>query len=283
MPRFESGSINLHPVHDIVVLQSVLRTQYVSRRQLLRFARIAGNEELPSSFNRRLRRLVEHGYIELFQSEPPYRGVYRIAPRGEEVLVLRGEVYSKETQSKDSQQTRAEMKHWLELNELQLLMTECLMIDRWIPETEIRATNEYSNIRYAKDYDGVLDLSIPYEGLKVAVELEQWGKSRKRYEEMCRAISAEIRVAAVLYLAPSWQLVELLRAALSMSKLPIFVALLGDFQDRVFGCDSWEAGKIDATQSLYTRFTGLHERVKEKKTALLNRAKQITGAAITIR
>jgi hypothetical protein len=61
--RYWKGSIALSPTQDYPLLRQVLRSTFVTHRQLYDFMRLAYCTSSRHSFNNRVRRLVKHNYL----------------------------------------------------------------------------------------------------------------------------------------------------------------------------------------------------------------------------
>ena len=62
--RFQKGCIEINTIKDVPLLRQVLHCQLVTHEQLWRFMRLGLYEFQRSSFNWRVRRLVESGLLE---------------------------------------------------------------------------------------------------------------------------------------------------------------------------------------------------------------------------
>jgi hypothetical protein len=90
--RFQKGCIEINAIKDVPLLRQVLHCQLVTHEQLWRFMRLGLYEFQRSSFNWRVRRLVESGLLER-HSKLPYTEhyVYSMANPGADVLISHGE------------------------------------------------------------------------------------------------------------------------------------------------------------------------------------------------
>ena len=69
--RFQKGCIEINTIKDVPLLRQVLHCQLVTHEQLWRFMRLGLYEFQRSSFNWRVRRLVQSGLLER-RSKLPY-------------------------------------------------------------------------------------------------------------------------------------------------------------------------------------------------------------------
>jgi hypothetical protein len=77
--RFAKGSIEVNSGQDMQLLRQVLHSKCVTHDQLFEFMTLGAYENNKDSFNWRVRRLVEHGFLEKhYVPEISKKSVYRI-------------------------------------------------------------------------------------------------------------------------------------------------------------------------------------------------------------
>ena len=92
--RYWKGSIALSPTQDYPLLRQVLRSTFVTHRQLYDFLKLDFHAHSRNAFNNRVLRLVNHKY--LVRDEIPYRTegyVYSISDKGAAEMIGLGEYF----------------------------------------------------------------------------------------------------------------------------------------------------------------------------------------------
>ncbi len=80
--RFAKGSIEVNSGQDMQLLRQVVHSKFVTHDQLFEFMTLGAYENNKTSFNWRVRRLVEHGFLEKhYVPEISKKYVYRIGER----------------------------------------------------------------------------------------------------------------------------------------------------------------------------------------------------------
>ena len=93
--RYWKGSIALSPTQDLPLLQQVLRSNFVTHRQLYDLLRLDYHATSRNAFNNRVLRLVKHQYLvrdEISLRRDGY--VYSISDIGASELIGLGEYYT---------------------------------------------------------------------------------------------------------------------------------------------------------------------------------------------
>ena len=138
--RYWKGSIALSPTQDYPLLQQVLRSNFVTHRQLYDLLRLDYHATSRNAFNNRVRRLVTHQYLvrdEIALRRDGY--VYSISDIGASELIGLGEYYTGPTRRpKDGQLPRG-VYHALELNQIHLALKRSQQL-KFIPETSLPTT-----------------------------------------------------------------------------------------------------------------------------------------------
>jgi len=89
---------------------------------------------------------------------------------------------------------------------IQLALRRAGVVVLWESEPEVRAVNDFTTDRYAKDYDAVVTFRSGHRCGKMAVEYERTRKSSKAYKRICSEIDQEMKLDACLYLVPNHEL-----------------------------------------------------------------------------
>lgn len=233
--RYWKGSIALSPTQDYPLLRQVLRSTFVTHRQLYDLLRLDYQAHSRNAFNNRARRLVKHQY--LIRDEIPYGSegyVYSISDRGVSELIGLGEYYTGPTRRpKDGQPSKA-VYHAIELNEIHLALKRSQQLIQWMPDTEVRSRNELTEDRYCKDYDAVVTVRNEGKERTFALEYERTPKARKEYLGIRANIEAERAVDQFLYLVPNYDLMSFLVGCFATLRRPIYFGLARDFLDKLF-------------------------------------------------
>ena len=116
------------------LLRQVLRSTFVTHRQLYELLKLDYHTHSRNAFNNRVLRLVRNKY--LVRDEIPYRTqgyVYSISDKGASELIGLGEYYTSPTcRPKDGQIPKA-VFHAIELNEIHLALKRSEQLVRWMP------------------------------------------------------------------------------------------------------------------------------------------------------
>lgn len=219
------GTIHVTPAHDLPILRQVLRCGFVTHEQLWAFLSGDGSEWCRRSFNRRLVRLVAHGFLtRRAVTGLASHGVYSTTAAGIEHLAGAGEYISTAQALRRGQHPGA-LQHELDLNDLHLALRRTGGLLQWTYATEIRSVNELTGFGYAKDYDAVLRIRVGDVETEVALEYERTPKSHARYRALRDRLTHERRVSAVLYLVPNFHLARYVSRHLDGARLPVLCAL----------------------------------------------------------
>jgi len=233
--RYWKGSIALSPTHDYPLLQQVLRSNFVTHRQLYDLLRLDYHATSRNAFNNRVLRLVKHQY--LVRDEIALRNegyVYSISDSGASELIGLGEYYTGPTRRPKDGQLPGGVYHALELNQVHLALKRSQQLIRWMYDTEIHSRNELTNNRYAKDYDAVVTVRNDGGEWTFALEYERTPKARKEYVDISADIAAERALDRFLYLVPNYDLMSFLVGCFATLSRPIYFGLVRDFLDKLF-------------------------------------------------
>src|SRR5438309_12106441 len=115
--RYQRGSISISTGQDVPLLRQVLQSQFITHDQLFEFMRLGCYELKRHSFNWRVRRLVENGFLRLHSVGHSY--LYSIASAGSSFLAVT-EDYCRVLQRRRQSDNADWHNHSLDLNELHL-------------------------------------------------------------------------------------------------------------------------------------------------------------------
>src|SRR5262245_42337611 len=157
--RFAKGSIELSSNQDMQLLRQVIHSKFVTHDQLFEFMTLGSYENNKTSFNWRVRRLAEHGFLERhYLPEISKKYVYRIGDRStcfSEFATLLPLSFRKRVVDSGT------CAHSIDLNEIHLsLARELGLLKNWVSETAIVSRNVLTTRGYAKDYDAVVTVKL---------------------------------------------------------------------------------------------------------------------------
>ncbi|HEX8798185.1 MAG TPA: hypothetical protein VF772_06215 [Terriglobales bacterium] len=228
--RYWKGSIALSPTQDYPLLRRVLRSTFITHRQLYDFMRLEYCTWSRHSFNNRVLRLVKHNY--LVRDEVPFKTdgyVYSISEVGASEAIGLGECYTGATQRPKDVKLPKAVYHAIDLNEIHLALKRSGLLVEWTSDTELRSRNELASVGYSKDYDAVVTVRVNGSERKFALEYERTPKTRKDYLRISSEIEGEKLVDRFLYLAPNHDLLAFLIRSFASSRRAIYFGLLKDF------------------------------------------------------
>src|SRR5436190_1540848 len=208
--RFAKGSIEVNSGQDMQLLRQVVHSKFVTHDQLFEFMRLGAYENNHNSFNWRVRRLVEHDFLERhYVAEISKNSVYRIGDRStcfSEFATLLP------MKSRKRVVDPSTCTHSIDLNEIHLsLARELGLLKTWVSETEIVSKNVLTTSGYAKDYDAVVTVNNFGGGTSTfALEYERTPKRKSAYREIRERLQTETDVDCFLYLAATSNLLSFL-------------------------------------------------------------------------
>jgi len=205
------GAVNPSRDHDYPLLKRVLGCRYVTHGQLWRFLHRDLYERSRGSYDWRVKRLWESGYLtHLAVPMVSQECVYTIAGNGVTYLVGLGEIYSGPLNGLGTDPDINAVAHAVGLNEIHLQFHERMVIISWETETEIRSRNELTTAGYKKDYDAVVTLVLSGEVKTFALEYERTAKTYREYSKIRQRIETERRIDRFLYLVTNSHLQSLI-------------------------------------------------------------------------
>jgi hypothetical protein len=207
--RFAKGSIEVNSGQDMQLLRQVVLSKFVTHDQMFEFMTLGAYENNKTSFNWRVRRLVEHEFLERhYVPEISKKYVYRIGERSRCFSEFATLLPMKSGKLIVDPST---CTHSIELNEIHLsLARELGLLKTWESETEIVSRNVLTTSGYAKDYDAVVTVNIGGGTSTFALEYERTPKRKSAYMEIRERLQSETAVECFLYLAPTPNLLSFL-------------------------------------------------------------------------
>ena len=226
--RYAPGSIAVSADADIPVLRAVHRAGHLTVHQLYSALYGAREKRLWDGLAWRVGRLVRTGLLDRTEVVGLKGAVLSLGTDGE--LCLQGHDSSLVDRGRRMRggNKRHQIWHDVELFEIQLALRRAGVVATWEAECEIRAANDYTTDRYAKDYDAVVAFQCGGRRGVVALEYERTPKSSAEYERICAEIARDQKVEIVLYLVPSRELKLFLMHALRNTRRTI---LIGDARE----------------------------------------------------
>jgi hypothetical protein len=207
--RFSKGSIELSSIQDMQLLRQVVHSKFITHDQLFEFLTLGTYENKKPSFNWRVRRLVEHGFLERhYLPEISKKYVYRIGDRStcfSEFATLLPLTSRKRVVDSST------CAHSIGLNEIHLsLARELGLLKNWVSETAIVSQNVLTTRGYAKDYDAVVTVKLGEITSTFALEYERTPKRKSAYMEIRERLQSETQIERFLYLAATRNLLSFL-------------------------------------------------------------------------
>lgn len=252
--RYFKGTIQLNPQRDYPLLKQVLHCGFVRHDQLWEFMAAEGSETRRDAFGRRVKRLVDHGF--LVRHSPSGMAaslVYSLAPDGGFSLASAGQSCPGATTFFDRQRDLKRMLHAIELNNIHLTLLRSGLLTWWMSEIEVRSRNELTSCGYAKDYDAVVTLKLGSVERSVALEYERQAKADNRYVDIAARVQQERRLDRFLYLVADLELLLFMRRFFARADRRVYFALACEFQR-----DLLETRVVGATSG-YTRLASALE------------------------
>ena len=227
--RYLKGTVSISDKDDLPILRTVHRAGHLTNRQLFEY--LHPSPWLASrwdSFRWRVRRLAEHGLIDR-QHMIGLGDVLCLGENGEILLQGREPIIVERNSRSRTANGRSQQWHDCDLFGIQLALRRAGVVQFWEYETEVRAKNDFSTLRYVKDYDAVVTFRDGANEATVALEYERTAKSSREYGRICDEINREKCVGMFLYLTPSLQLHNFLLHALRKTYRPLCIGIASEF------------------------------------------------------
>jgi hypothetical protein len=243
--RYPKGCISLSARHDAPLLAQVLQCGFVSHQQLWEFMVHELVERRRDAFGRRVKRLVDHGFLDRQALSGRTRSfVYSLTEDGASELVGFERHIGGATAFFDRKRDRDRVLHALELNEIHLALCRSGFLRRWMSEVEIRSRNELTACGYGKDYDAIIKLQLREQEVALAIEYERQAKGQSRYAEIAAAIQREQRVDLFLYLLPDYELLLYVRGFFEQVRRRIYFGISADFKRDLLKARVFDVGLV---------------------------------------
>jgi hypothetical protein len=232
--RYFRGSIKLSLGRDHALLRQVLYSGFVSQEQLWEFMVEAGCEQSRHALNWRIKRLVDHGFLERHVLANIRRSfVYSLTSEGVHELVNLDQCHAGASGFYKRKSEGDSVVHALDLNDIHLSLIRSGLLRQWKSSLEVRSQNEFTDYGYAKDYDAVMTLELDGALMEIALEYEREVKSEVRYQKIVAAIQGERAVDRFLYLVPDYHILSFVRYFFRHSRRAIYFGLARDFRQEL--------------------------------------------------
>jgi hypothetical protein len=227
--RHLPGSIAISADADVPLLRAVYRAGHLTFHQLYASLHPAKEKRLWDTLNWRIGRLTKHKFLDRTPVEGLPSAVFSLGENGE--LYLQGcERFLVERAGRSrGANKRHQIWHDVELFDIQLTLRRGGVVVIWESEPEVKAVNDFTTDRYAKDYDAVVTFRSSDRCGKVAIEYERTPKWSKAYERICAEIDLEKKVDTCLYLVPNRELLAFLLYGLRNARRRVMVAQALEF------------------------------------------------------
>src|SRR5215469_10133963 len=240
--RYPKGSLDLSITHDYPLLRQIARSRFVTHNQLFEFTRSSTDNHSRSSFNWRLRRLGEHGFV-LRHTLASIGGqyVYSISPSGANYLLGKGE--NAGMCAEDGQKNiDLAAQHSIDLNDIQLSLLRAGILVRWVPEIEIRFENELLRCAYAKEYDAMVTMRLEAGNVTVGLEYERTPKMERDYDVIAAKMKDERYLNQFIYLTSTEYVLKLVSWSFRKLDLKVYFGLAEDWHRRLLEMEafSWK-------------------------------------------
>jgi hypothetical protein len=210
---YPAGYIELNNERDVPLIKEVLHARFITHAQLFGLMQFAGVEACREAFNWRVKRLVDHGL--LLRHDVPSFGrnfVYSLGPSGVMHMTSLGVSCVGMTTGFVPVRDASRVAHSVDVTDIRLHLLRAGVLKEWRSEVDVRASNDLTNYRFAKDYDSIMTLAVRGREVKVALEYERQPKAKKRYKGIQETIENEQRVDRFLYLFPEYKLLWFVHA-----------------------------------------------------------------------
>ena len=232
--RYPKGSIQLNESRDLPLLRQILRSEFVTRSQLLAFAQLNHHERSRNSFHWRMRRLVDRGLV-LRPTLAAGTGdtVYSVANTAAALLQSMGEYCLIGPERSDQEKASRNALHAIGLNEIQLSAMRAGLLVRWMGSLEIRSQNELTSFGFAKDYDAIVTVRTDIGERRFALEYERTPKPAKCYRAIAACVSEDFHVNRLLYLVANYDILRFVSSFFTNAEHPVFFGLVADWHSRL--------------------------------------------------
>lgn len=231
--RYRKGSIELSETRDYPLVRQVLHSGFVTHNQLYEFLKLEYCVSSRNAFNNRVLRLVKHGL--LIQCERPLasrEAVYYASSSAAMQFQSSGDPFVHTSVNDRSIDRHRLLNHSLELNDIHLALKRTGSLVYWMPETEVRARNDFTSLGYWKYYDAVIVVRLAGQDFRFALEYERTLKAGRHYVAIRQRIEQEPSIAHFLYLVPNHEFASLIAEKFSQCRRAVYIGLFREFLEQ---------------------------------------------------
>ena len=227
--RYLPGEVVVSPKADLPLLRAIHRAGHVTLHQLYSSIYLQKEKRFWDCLSWRINRLVKGEFLDR-TPVPGLKGpVLSLGENGELYLQGREQFLVERAGRSRGSNRRHQIWHDVELFDIQLALRRAGAVVLWESESEVKAVNDFTTDRYAKDYDAVVTFRSGNRRGKVALEYERTPKSSKQYERIRAEMDHEKKLETFLYLVPNRELHAFLLHTLRHARCRIAVALAAEF------------------------------------------------------
>lgn len=206
--RYKKGAVIVSAERDIPILTQVRNSKFITHQQLFEFMQSGGHEYSRSSFNWRIKRLLDTGLLALCPgSLGRSRSAYLITRDGLMHLEDHGQFATVLNSKTGHLPHPVQLHHALGLNNIHLALLRSGLLAAWRSDVETASANTISLAPLGKDYDAVVDVWNDGILARFALEYERTLKSARQYDKIRHALKTDTRVGCVLYLGSGSEVV----------------------------------------------------------------------------
>lgn len=214
--RYAKGTLAVSTARDIPMLAQIRNSKFVTHQQLFAFMEAGAYEYSRNSFNWRIKRLLNSGYLSVCRGNFGVgTTVYRITGDGLRQLEKHGQFATVLNSKTERLPDPCQLHHALELNDIHLALVQAGILASWRSDVETASENTISTTPLRKDYDAVVDVWNGNLMARFALEYERTLKSARQYEKIRSALKLDGQIGCVLYLGAGFEIVRHLAHELS--------------------------------------------------------------------
>lgn len=232
--RYVKGTLYLSAFRDIPVLLQVRNSRFITHNQLWEFMQLGSFEYSRKSFNWRIKRLLDQGYIRAAEGTFGCgTAVYHITVEGLLQLETHGHFACVLNSRTRHIQNATQAHHALELNAIQLALAHAHLLANWQGEVQTASANTLSRTPLEKDFDAVVDVWSGTQLARFGLEYERTLKSTRMYEKVRSMLVRDGQIGCVLYLTSGFEAVFHLANELSGVAKRLAFATSASFRERL--------------------------------------------------
>lgn len=227
--RYLAGTIAISDDADVPLMRIVHSAGHLTFEQLYRAIHLGKTKPLWDSLRWRVRRLVDHKFLDRTDVDGIRSGVLSLGENGELYLQSHESYIVERSNRSRGSRRRHQIWHDVDLFGIRLALRDAGVLGAWESEPEVKAANDFTMHHYAKDYDAVVTFLVDGRRGRIAVEYERTPKWSKEYERLVKTMEADAKVNAFLFLVPNVEMHTFLRHALRAARRPMFIAFANEF------------------------------------------------------